>query len=434
MVKGVKQERLVPEYVRAVRLCYEGITNNNEISSMAIQDAFQKALELDEEERIEDAVTCLDDVFNQIPNEAGYLKFAGMLYQRLGEDDKSFGLLNRALDLTPKDAELHLGLGFHYTDNGQQDKAAASFEKHVRLDPQSQIGFMFLGRAYDYLHDFEQAEANLRRSVELDLDAYEPHVQLARILGRRGTYEEALREYEKADQCESGDIITEIGLWRINALKDGQVPATTDLHPEPATVVCVKQGDKYGPEYANRLASMVRRWSSESPRIVCFTENPTGLSDNVEHQPLLTDNLKGWWNKVALFKVALPGVTGRILYFDLDVVITGDIDPLLHHGGDFVIMDNDYVPGFNTSVFLLESGTRPEIWENYTPEIGAEIAGDQDWVALNAPDAELWPDGWCVPYRLRAAHELPDTAKVVVFSGHPNPEDYPSPWIKEHWR
>jgi len=401
---------------------------------MDIQDAFQKALELDEEERIEDAVACLDGVLESIPNEAGYLKFAGMLYQRLGEDEKSFRLLNRAMALSPDDAELHLGYGFHYTDNGQQEKAAASFEEHVRLDPQSQVGFMFLGRAYDYLHDFERAEATLRRSVDLDPDIYEPHVQLARVLGRRGNYEDAIKEYDIAQQLDPDDILAEIGLWRINALKDGQVPETVAPHPDAATVVCVKQGDKYGPEYVNRLASMVRCNSSAPPRFVCFTENPAGLAADVEHQPLPADELTGWWNKVALFKVGLPGVSGRILYFDLDVVITGDLDPLLHHGGDFVIMDNDYVPGFNTSVFLLDTGTRSEIWENFTPEKGAGMAGDQDWVALNAPDAELWPDGWCVPYRLRAAHELPDTVKVVVFSGRPNPEDYPSPWIKEYWR
>lgn len=401
---------------------------------MNLEEAFQKALELDEEERIEEAVACLDGVLDQIPDSAGYLKFAGMLYQRLGEDDKSFGLLNRAMKQTPEDAELHLGFGFHYTDNGDQEKAVASFEEHVRLDPQSQVGFMFLGRAYDYLHDFERAEENLKQSISLDPETYEPHVQLARVLGRRRQYDAAITEYETAQLLDPDDILAEIGLWRVNALKDGQVPETTSPSEQAATVVCVKQGDKYGPEYVNRLASMVRRHSTNPPRFVCFTENPEGLDPEVEHQPLPADGLTGWWNKVALFKVDLPGVRGRILYFDLDVVITDNLDPLLHHGGAFVIMDNDYVPGFNTSVFLLEAGSRPEIWEAFTPEIGEDMAGDQDWVALNAPDAELWPDGWCVPYRLRAAQAVPENTKVVVFSGRPNPEDYPSPWIKEYWR
>jgi hypothetical protein len=54
-------------------------------------------------------------------------------------------------------------------------------------------------------------------------------------------------------------------------------------------------------------------------------------------------------------------------------------------------------------------------------------------MALTIPDAELWPFGWCVPYRLRAVEAPPSETKVVVFSGRPNPHEYPAEWIRDYW-
>ena len=196
----------------------------------------------------------------------------------------------------------------------------------------------------------------------------------------------------------------------------------------------MKAGSKYGPDYVNRLAAMARRNTSRPLRVICFTDDATGLTGDVEARPLPADALAGWWNKVALFRETLPGVSGRVLYLDLDVVITGSLDPLLDHPGDLVVMDNDYVPGFNSSVMLFEVGARAEIWNAFSPAAAARIDGDQDWVALTAPDAELWPNGWCVPYRLRAAIAPPAETKVVVFSGRPNPDEYPATWIRALWR
>lgn len=97
-------------------------------------------------------------------------------------------------------------------------------------------------------------------------------------------------------------------------------------------------------------------------------------------------------------------------------------------------MDNDYVPGFNSSVMLFEAGARPEIFSDFGAAEMARLDGDQDWIALRAPGAELWPHLWCVPFRLRAAKAPSSETKVVVFSGRPNPGDDPAPWIRDYWR
>ena len=112
---------------------------------------------------------------------------------------------------------------------------------------------------------------------------------------------------------------------------------------------------------------MARRNSELDLRFVCFTDDPSGLDDGIDARPLPDDGFQGWWNKVSLFRDDLEDIGERFLYFDLDVVLTGNIDQLLLYDSDFAIMDNGYVPGFNTSVFLLKTGSRPDIWAKFSP-------------------------------------------------------------------
>ncbi|MFP6733017.1 MAG: tetratricopeptide repeat protein [Rhodospirillales bacterium] len=401
---------------------------------MDLQEHLEQALELDRRGEIDAALACLEDTDGHIPDNAAHLKLVGQLYQRLGADGKSLRHLARALELDPGDADLHMSLGFHYMDNGDPVAALDYFQSHLELLPDSHGGQVYLGRVLDFLGRPAEAEAALRAALALAPEDLDTHHQLGRVCLRRGDIGAAIAVFEDAKRLGPDSVLAEIGLARCRALAGMPPPEAARPEAAPASVVCVKHGDKYGAEYVNRLYSMVARNCTSLPRFVCFTENAGGLAPGIEVQPLPGDGLAGWWNKVALFRRDLPGVSGRLLYLDLDVVITGNLDPLLSHPGQFVIMDNDYVPGFNSSVMLFEAGARPEIFDDFGDRDRTRLDGDQDWIALKVPDAELWPHLWCVPYRLRAAIAPPDETKVVVFSGRPNPGDYPAPWVKDYWQ
>ena len=53
-----------------------------------------------------------------------------------------------------------------------------------------------------------------------------------------------------------------------------------------ATILCMKWGTKYGPEYVNRLHSMVRRHLTIPHRFVCLTDNREGLHADIETFPI----------------------------------------------------------------------------------------------------------------------------------------------------
>ena len=91
-------------------------------------------------------------------------------------------------------------------------------------------------------------------------------------------------------------------------------------------VLCLKHGTKYSSEYVNRLYNMVKRNCTLPFEFVCLTENPTDINPNIKIIPL-PSGLKGWWCKPYMYSADLP-IKGIVLYMDLDVVISNNIDKL----------------------------------------------------------------------------------------------------------
>ena len=47
-------------------------------------------------------------------------------------------------------------------------------------------------------------------------------------------------------------------------------------------IICMKWGNKYGPDYVNKLYNMVSRNLTRDFRFICFTEDGTGIKNNIE--------------------------------------------------------------------------------------------------------------------------------------------------------
>jgi len=92
-------------------------------------------------------------------------------------------------------------------------------------------------------------------------------------------------------------------------------------------VYSVKWGSRYSSDWVNKLYNMVSRNIKQEFTFYCLTEDPTGLSSNINIIELPEDNdLEVWWNKMYLFKI---NSSNKKIYFDLDVVIHDSIEPIL---------------------------------------------------------------------------------------------------------
>ena len=235
-----------------------------------------------------------------------------------------------------------------------------------------------------------------------------------------------------------------------------------DTSLEKITVLCVKFGTKYGREYIERLRNMVSRHLTVPYEFVCITDDQhliPGVRSIV--QPI-KNYKKIWWHKVHMFDPGLP-IQGRILYFDLDVVIHANIDSLaIGHGHSFLGI-KDFNRKFhaswtylNSSVMSWMHGSQSHIYQefNNNPNEAQKLQGDQDWIWKTSKDRiKFWPIEWIQSYKweIRSREELvlkdgkrlfksvinpkiPINCSVCVFHGDPNPHDVLDPYVVDNWR
>lgn len=205
-------------------------------------------------------------------------------------------------------------------------------------------------------------------------------------------------------------------------------------------VVCVRQGTKYSPDYVTKLYAMVARNITRGVegRFICFTDQPDEYPGLIITKSLPPDTT-GWWSKLYLFSSGLFDDGDRILYFDLDTVIVGDLDAISQYDGEFAILQDFYRPkGWQSSVMGWRAGFGSYIWESWLEAGRPEIeGGDQAWIEkCQRPLGQLWqhlyPGLFC-SYKADCTPFPPDNASVVVFHGEPRPDNCGRPWVEAMW-
>ena len=180
-----------------------------------------------------------------------------------------------------------------------------------------------------------------------------------------------------------------------------KMPKSDSIFEDKLTVLCVRFGTKYGREYVERLRNMAARHIKVPYEFVCLTDdiNPIeGVRSIV--QPLAGYH-RLWWHKVHMFDAGLP-LSGRILYFDLDIIICADVEKLIRGSGNKFLGIRDFNrkfhPGWNilnSSVMSWLHGQHSYIFEDFKrdPLHAQKLLGDQDWIWRVAKQKiTFWPD------------------------------------------
>lgn len=210
-------------------------------------------------------------------------------------------------------------------------------------------------------------------------------------------------------------------------------------------IVCVQSGNYcgMGADYVNRLYDMVIRNLPDGfkGRFVCFTDNPEGLNERIVVKSL-PEGLNGWFNKLYLFSPDAFEAGERVLYFDLDTVITGWLDDIAAYKGDFAILRDYYrLGGLQSSVMAWEAGKADFIWNDWLASGKPEVnGGDQAWIETVTNFICFKPDilqdlfrGDFVSYKVHCLNGLPLDSKVVVFHGQPRPHEAQDEWVQKIW-
>ena len=206
-------------------------------------------------------------------------------------------------------------------------------------------------------------------------------------------------------------------------------------------------GAKYGVNYVHRLQRGLRRHLTQPFRFVVFHPEPRDIG--------LT-KVPGCFARLRMFDPDWQhendiNSEDRLVCVDLDVVITGPLDPLFDRPEPFVILQgaNAINPcPYNGSLMMLRGGAYPEVWTTFSLDAAKTIPAfdfpdDQGWLAVTVPEAAGWragaesgvyafqKPGWPVSGDGKA---LPGDARMVVFPGWRDPSKFTAlPWVQEHW-
>lgn len=138
----------------------------------------------------------------------------------------------------------------------------------------------------------------------------------------------------------------------------------------------------------------------------------------------------------------------RIVSLDLDMVITGQLDPLFDRDDPFLILMGANASNpckYNGSIFSFIAGYRPDVWSDFSLDAARAVPfysfpDDQAFLYHKIPDAKGWQAGSeSGAYAFRKpgwpnGEELPKDARLVAFPGWRDPEHFKHiDWIKQNW-
>lgn len=230
----------------------------------------------------------------------------------------------------------------------------------------------------------------------------------------------------------------------------------------------MKWGSLYGPEYVNRLYSMVKRNLSYDFKMVCFTDDEKGITDEVDCYPIPEINVPGnlperMWKKLTTLKGDLYGLKGTALFLDLDVVIVDTMDAFFEAEGEFLIIKDYLKPTGNSSVYRFEIGKHPYVFDYFLENfdtIRKQHRNEQEYLTQSIKDhgnLSYWPKPWCpsykydcvsrIPFAFWKTPKIPEGAKILIFHGEINPPKAikggrgkwyryvaPAPWVADYWK
>lgn len=218
------------------------------------------------------------------------------------------------------------------------------------------------------------------------------------------------------------------------------------------TIACVMTGNKYSVDDVYRLHRMVSRYL-KFDRFVCLNDTDLCYNPNkgVEFLNLGFLDLPGWWMKMALFRSDWRRHQ-RVIYFDLDTLIMGDLEPLASIDVLFAICANFTRRNGNTlwpckygsCQMIIGADMSNHVWRDFdahrkmfmnpqSERFGDQLAIEQLVAYPPVILQDALPDQYLIGYR-DLTDSVPEKTAIVNFGGSHKAHNSPHDWVRAAWK
>lgn len=180
------------------------------------------------------------------------------------------------------------------------------------------------------------------------------------------------------------------------------------------TVCCWKWGTLFSHDYVNRLRAALDRHLDIAHELVCVTDNAHGIDRRVRivDLPETYSATPRCRRRMQIFSRDFAAQIGhRILSIDLDVVIVGDITPLVDRPEPVVCWRVEYAQVYSGSFHLMDAGVLDGLWQLYK----ADPEGFPRLVQKNGVPSDQAMLNWYL--RDKSVAEWSDADGLVTYFG-----------------
>ncbi len=121
---------------------------------------------------------------------------AGMLFERQGQFDPAIAQYRKAVALNHNYAAAYHRLALLLSATGQHLEAAETLQRAVAQRPENAVLRNDLGFEWMLAQQWDDAERELRKAIELQPDLVTPHINLGMVLAKSGRFGESLAAFQ----------------------------------------------------------------------------------------------------------------------------------------------------------------------------------------------------------------------------------------------
>lgn len=162
---------------------------------------------------------CVLDEFHRIialsPDSAEAHMLAGEALDEMKEPLEAVRELRAAVEVNPKEPNVHFGLGYLLWKKSEYPEAAKEFRLEIDNDPQHFLATLYLADSDLQMNRPEEAKALLEKLEAIDAGSERQHLDLGTIYATQGQNQAALAEFQQAAKLAPRDANPH---WRLGRL------------------------------------------------------------------------------------------------------------------------------------------------------------------------------------------------------------------------